>query len=216
MKQRERAGSSIRLLLGSATYNREEGKASPISKRDLAFFHNISMYDARKNIAKLNKRAEKEFPGKDKSSIVICIDYCVLPVTFKLKPIEQYDVGPHTGSANAAARNETMIDKVKDNPGKYTLLEARVACGQGMHAILTLATGKFWEFDPKEEERQKMIDAQLILRSFVARFEAGRPDSEKSPILTDPIRTDFPDDELMAMHELSDEELQDSLDGDLD
>ncbi|TFY60980.1 hypothetical protein EVJ58_g4795 [Rhodofomes roseus] len=190
---------------------RTEGKATGILKRDLAFFHNISIYDARKNISKLSRQADKEYPGKIKSHLVVCIDYCVVPTTYNLKPIEGYDTGPHSGSTNAQARNESMIEKVKDNPGKYTLIEARVANGQGMQCILTLATGKFWEWDPKEEQRQKLIDAQFILRSFVSRAEERRgvPNSERAPILTDPIQTDFPDDMLMALQELSDNEYED-------
>lgn len=141
-----------------------------------------------------------------KSSLVICIDYCVLPATFDITPIEKYDTSDQAGSANALARNESMIAKVKDNPGKYSLLEARIASGDSMHAILTLVTGDFWRYDPKEEQRQRMVDAQLIMRGLVSRLEEGLPASERSLMLTDPIMTDFSDEELMAMHERWDEQ----------
>jgi len=196
---------------------RTEGKASRILKRDLAFFHNISMYDARKNIVKLSRQAEQEHPGKIRTHLVVCIDYCAFPVTYGLTPIEHYDTGPHSGSTNAQARNEAMIDKVKDNPGKYTLIEARIANGQGMQAIMTLATGKLWDWDPKDYQRQKLIDSQFILRQLVSHFEENLRDSEKSPILTDPIRTDFPDDMLMALQDMSDTgEFMDDDDDDFD
>ena len=72
--------------------------------------------------------------------------------------------------------------------------------------ILMLVTGEFWRCDPKEEQRKRIVDVQLIMRGLVSRLEEGLPASERSPMLTDPITTDFSDEELMAMYERWDEQ----------
>jgi len=59
-------------------------------------------------------------------------------------PIDGYN-GPETcGSVNAEARNDALLEKVRDNPEKYTLLESSIANGQDGQLVMTLSKC-FWD-----------------------------------------------------------------------
>ncbi|KAI0368385.1 hypothetical protein BV20DRAFT_459675 [Pilatotrama ljubarskyi] len=131
---------------------RMEGKAASVSKRDYQFLHYFSMFDARVHLHKLRQVAKRDFPDKPLNQLVISINHAVLPPTYKVKDLMTYDVGPHPEiTMNAEARNDALIEKVQQNPEKFTLVEMEVSAGQGTHKVLALATGKFWDPEARED-----------------------------------------------------------------
>jgi len=51
-----------------------------------------------------------------------------------------------SGTANEEARNDALIEKVRDNQDKYTLLESKIANGQDGQLVMTLCSS-FWDKD---------------------------------------------------------------------
>ncbi|KAG2009621.1 hypothetical protein CC2G_012530 [Coprinopsis cinerea AmutBmut pab1-1] len=139
---------------------RLEGKLQAISKGDSAFFHKLAPRDARRALPTFRRMAKQQFPDTDKSGLVACIDYTKLPPEYSLLPLADYDTkGPAVrGSPNAEARREALIERAKDNPNKITLIQSKIANGQGLQLVLTIVPGSFWDdseewdFDPEEED----------------------------------------------------------------
>lgn len=129
------------------TFAISEGKAESISKRDAAFFHDLTMRDARKHLPLLRSLGKRKFPDTPLTRLVVCIDYNVVPIVFDVKRLDGYTTGQTTGSMNAIARNDALIEKVQENSTNYTLLESKISCGVSMQCVLTLATGQFWSSD---------------------------------------------------------------------
>lgn len=151
MKQRERLGTCQHTLPIPYRYKLlcrcTEGRPESISKRDAAFFHHLSIRDARRHLPRLRSLGKEKFPGTPFHGLVVCIDYTECPAVFSVKRLEGYSPGETTGTTNSQARNDALIEKVQQNSEKYTLIESIVSCGQSMQCVLTQATGAFWTSD---------------------------------------------------------------------
>ncbi|KAF8879890.1 hypothetical protein CPB84DRAFT_1793000 [Gymnopilus junonius] len=128
-----------------------EGKYQSIPKGDSDYFHHLSTYDARHNSFYLRQLAEKKYPAiaSDPSALVITIDYMKMPPIFSLYPLDEHDkhapqLAPDA-SRNAEARNEELIQRVRENPGKYAIIQSKIANGQGMQLVNSIVTGAFWQ-----------------------------------------------------------------------
>ncbi|CDO69474.1 hypothetical protein BN946_scf184817.g34 [Trametes cinnabarina] len=158
------------------------GRAAPVSKRDYQFLHYFSMFDARMHLHELRRIAQRDFPNTPLTSLVVSIDHTTLPATYALKDLHTYQIGPHPmGTMNAEARNEALIEKVQQNPDRFTLVEMEVPAGQGSHMVLALATGAFWgkegvddeEFDHPVASLGRMggtYSREVALKRIVARL----------------------------------------------
>ena len=63
-----------------------------------------------------------------------------------MRPIVGYN-GPDTsGTVNEEARNDALLEKVRDNQDKYTLLESKISNGQDGQLIMTICSS-FWDKD---------------------------------------------------------------------
>jgi len=118
-----------------------------IAKKDGQFFHDLTIRDARKHLPTLRDIAKKEHPTLAPTDLVIRVDYVQLPPVFRLAALDTYSTGPTNATVNAEARNDAIIEKVRENRENYTLLESAVASGQSITCVLTLATGSFWTSD---------------------------------------------------------------------
>jgi len=49
------------------------------------------------------------------------------------------------GSANAEARNDALIERARRNPGKFTIIQSKIANGEGLQMVMTVVTGSFWD-----------------------------------------------------------------------
>ncbi|PSS34075.1 hypothetical protein PHLCEN_2v1869 [Hermanssonia centrifuga] len=125
----------------------EEGKSDDILKKDVQFFHDLSLRDARKHLPRLRALAKKHYPEVPYWSLIVCIDYNMLPPIFSVKHLDEYTLGNAQRSSIVEARNDAMIEKIKNKQGKYALLETRLSFGTGMQCVFTLATGDFWNSD---------------------------------------------------------------------
>jgi hypothetical protein len=97
--------------------------------------------------------AEQCFPETTHSGLVISIDYLVVPPTYELLPLDELEKHqpPHSkDSTNAAARNEALIERARENPGKFTIIQSKIANGRGIQCVLTIVTGGFWDDDDDE------------------------------------------------------------------
>lgn len=126
---------------------RLEGKKQSISKGDAAFFHHLATRDAWRELPTLREMATKEYPQTVNTDLVVCIDYLVNPPKFLVVPIVEYDKHqPETdGTVNAEARNEALIERARENPGKFTVIQSKIANGQSKQLVLTIVTGGFWQ-----------------------------------------------------------------------
>lgn len=124
-----------------------EGKYQSISKADAAFFHHLFTRDARNHLPRLRRLASEKYPEKTKTALIICIDYTALPPKYSVVPLEDYEKSrlETDGSANAEARNDTLIERARENPGKFTIIQSKIANGQGLQMVMTVVTGSFWK-----------------------------------------------------------------------
>ncbi|EED85758.1 predicted protein [Postia placenta Mad-698-R] len=126
---------------------RMEGKPNRLSKSDNMFLHQIATCYARNNLPVLHEMAETDYSSTPRSHLVIRIDFTTQPVRFTLCPLAEYEVEPTPESIVVETQNETILAGVKENMGRYTLIESTVATGQTSQRILTATTGSFWEWD---------------------------------------------------------------------
>lgn len=126
---------------------RQEGKLEPLSKRDRQFLHYLSMHDARQHLPHLREEAKSKFPSVPLSSLIISIDYTGVPSTFTVQSLENYSSPPTSGSQNAEARHDSLVERVQKNPGSGTLVEARISGGREDAMVATLAAGDVWNLD---------------------------------------------------------------------
>ncbi|KAL0961542.1 hypothetical protein HGRIS_006481 [Hohenbuehelia grisea] len=49
-----------------------------------------------------------------------------------------------SGTANAEARNEALVQRARDHPGKFAMIHSKIANGQSFQLVLTLISGDFW------------------------------------------------------------------------
>ncbi|KII90718.1 hypothetical protein PLICRDRAFT_106414 [Plicaturopsis crispa FD-325 SS-3] len=128
------------------------GRFYSISKHDAAFFHHLSTHDARRHLPMLRELAAREFPDTPLTGLIICIDYTARPEKYTVVPIHGFVGRPAEGSVNAIARNEALLEKARDYPGKYTLIQSTISNGRGDTLVMTLATGEFWmgDVDPRD------------------------------------------------------------------
>ncbi|TFK27569.1 hypothetical protein FA15DRAFT_666240 [Coprinopsis marcescibilis] len=148
---------------------RLEGKYQSISKSDAAFWHFLAPHDACRELPSLLRLAKAEYPGVPLNQLYIAIDYTVNPNKFSVIPLADYETRtPATsGSPNSEARNDALIERVRENVGKFTLLQSRIANGQGLQMVVTLISGKFWEqLGDGIEELQKAM-AKMALNSWL-------------------------------------------------
>ncbi|OSX68033.1 hypothetical protein POSPLADRAFT_1043193 [Postia placenta MAD-698-R-SB12] len=177
---------------------RMEGKSNPIPKRDIALFHQLSMHHARTHLPRLRRRAVAEFSTVPRHRLVICIDYTVQPAVYSLRPLDTYNTGQTSGTANTEARNDALIEGVRENPERYALIESKIACGRSPQCVLTLATGAFWEWMAEQDSRSdsadvdddsdfedKMNDARDVLKAFVLNMEGHLPPEQSAIIVAD-------------------------------
>ncbi|RDB14658.1 hypothetical protein Hypma_016492 [Hypsizygus marmoreus] len=126
---------------------RLEGKLQSISRSDSIFFHHLFTRDARNHLPRLRRLALKDYPGTTKTALVICIDYTVIPPKYSLIPLAKYEESlPDTrGSPNTEARNEALLERARENPGKFTIIQSKIANGEALQIVMTVVTGSFWE-----------------------------------------------------------------------
>ncbi|KAF8887152.1 hypothetical protein BD779DRAFT_1528356 [Infundibulicybe gibba] len=108
------------------------GKTAVNSKSDASFFHHLATRDARRHLPHLRRLAKQDWPGTTDTGLVVCIDYTIAPEKYSLLPLAEYvRLRPQSaGSANKEARNEALIERAMENPGRFTLIQSMIANGQ--------------------------------------------------------------------------------------
>ncbi|KAJ3514357.1 hypothetical protein NLJ89_g2432 [Agrocybe chaxingu] len=135
----------------------QEGRFQSISEGDAAFFHHLATRDARHHLPLLLRLASASYPQLSLTDLIISIDYMKHPPKFTVYPLSEHEkhcprIASDT-SANAEARNEELINRARQNPGKYGIIQSRIANGQGMQMVLSVVTGTFWnEREPREDQ----------------------------------------------------------------
>ncbi|KAF9525851.1 hypothetical protein CPB83DRAFT_858740 [Crepidotus variabilis] len=126
-----------------------EGKYEIITKSDADYFHHLSTCDARHNMPLLREMANASYPDLPPTALVICIDYLRYPTKFSVHPLADHDKhGPKIApdaSANSEARNDELINRARENPGKYGVVQSKIANGQGQQLVLSVVPGAFWD-----------------------------------------------------------------------
>jgi hypothetical protein len=77
------------------------------------------------------------------------MNYLVYPPKVDLHPLAEHEkhspkASPEA-SANAEARNDELIQRARDHPGKYGLIQSKMANGQGLQSAQSIVPGSFWD-----------------------------------------------------------------------
>ncbi|KAJ7861827.1 hypothetical protein B0H14DRAFT_2741409 [Mycena olivaceomarginata] len=154
---------------------RLEGKSQAISKSDAAFFHHLSIRDARHHLPFLRRLARSTYPALRSCELLIRIDYTAVPPAYSVVPLaeaERHDIATN-GSANAEARNDALLERARANPDRFGLIQSQVANGAGMQLVLSVVTGNFWD-KGDDSMRDTGVDdvdlmmARTVLNQFLA------------------------------------------------
>ncbi|EEB91557.1 hypothetical protein MPER_10063, partial [Moniliophthora perniciosa FA553] len=139
---------------------RREGKHQAISRSDAAFFHDLAIRDARHHLPHLQRMAKNEYPNVKLHDLSLLSDY------EKLLPEVNSSSFPSAG-----ARTDALIERARDNPGKFVVIQSRISNGTGVQLVTTQASGEFWESgsrkdfnerDPaSEEEDEELTDTDM-------------------------------------------------------
>ncbi|KJA14498.1 hypothetical protein HYPSUDRAFT_150369 [Hypholoma sublateritium FD-334 SS-4] len=128
-----------------------EGKFQSVSKTDATFFHHLATSDARRYLPTLRRLAESTYPllADSPTSLVTTIDYMVYPPRLGLYPLAEHEkYSPQRAlnvSPNAELRNDELIQRARDHPGEYGIIQSKMANGQGMQSVLSIVPGAFLE-----------------------------------------------------------------------
>ena len=124
--------------------------------------------------------AVHEHPGIELKNFVIQIDYTVIPPKYVLRSIDEERSLPIWGSDNALARNKSLLQRVKNNRDKYSLIESIVVHGKGHTQLVMTTVISLWEKSGKrttdggddhdDEDRPRSalqeVDDDLVCISF--------------------------------------------------
>ncbi|KAF8215211.1 hypothetical protein K438DRAFT_1561466 [Mycena galopus ATCC 62051] len=169
---------------------RLEGKSQAISKSDAAFFHHLATRDARHHLPLLRRLARSNYPNLRSCDLLIRIDYTVVPPAYSVVPLTEggrHDI-PTNGSANAEARNDALLERVRENPDRFGLIQSKVENGATMQLVMSVVTGNFWqcgdaedfEFEDSDALEASMMDTGvddvdiMMARTTLNRFLAAR------------------------------------------
>lgn len=71
------------------------------------------------------------------------------PPKVDLHPLAEHEKHSHKASpeasANSEARNDELIQRTRDHPGKYGLIQSKIAYGQELQFLQSIVPGSFWE-----------------------------------------------------------------------
>ncbi|KAH6912812.1 hypothetical protein BKA70DRAFT_1265084 [Coprinopsis sp. MPI-PUGE-AT-0042] len=141
---------------------RLEGKAQSISKSDHAFFHHLAPYEARRELFMLRELAKSSHPDIKLTELVIYIDFTVVPAKFSIFPLEDYEkCSPATdASVNAEARHDALVERARENPTRFTIIQSKLANGEAYQMSTTLVGGRFWkDGEIEREEGDSLLDS---------------------------------------------------------
>ncbi|KAJ7022650.1 hypothetical protein C8F04DRAFT_1137345 [Mycena alexandri] len=158
---------------------RLEGRSQAISKSDVAFFHHLSTRDARHHLPLLRRLARTRYPALRPCELVMRIDYTAVPPVYSVIPLAEADHHElrTNGSANAEARNDAILERAREHPDRFGLIQSTIANGAGMQMVMSVVTGNFWEGDMESAMAERMGDRTavddvdiMMARSTINRF----------------------------------------------
>ncbi|KDQ62795.1 hypothetical protein JAAARDRAFT_190070 [Jaapia argillacea MUCL 33604] len=120
-----------------------EGATEKLGKRDFQFIKNQTLREAHRGIPALKMIAARDHPGVPYSRLVIVISYLVSPPSYTLEPLEGYTGVPRGCEDHMVVRAQSkpLIDTVKEDPTKHTLIESRVVFGEICKFVFCVASG---------------------------------------------------------------------------
>ncbi|KZT09065.1 uncharacterized protein LAESUDRAFT_712628 [Laetiporus sulphureus 93-53] len=144
---------------------RKEGRPNGISKRDVAFLRLLAMTDSRKHLPLLRELAKREFSDTPLPELAVCIDYTVVPPAYTLKLLKTYEIDDaNEMSLHARARQDGMIEKVREISIRRTLIEGTIVSGSVVcYALMhTNGTHDFWTLDEAASSEGSLKDEQHV------------------------------------------------------
>lgn len=128
-----------------------EGRYQSISKADSAYLQHLATRDAIHHLPFLKCLAESKYPAlaENPTALVIDIDYLVYPPKVDLHPLAEHEKHSYKAlpgaSANSEARNDELVQRARDHPGKYGLIQSKIANGQDLQSLQSIVPGSFWQ-----------------------------------------------------------------------
>jgi hypothetical protein len=130
---------------------RIEGRYQSISKADSTYFQHLAARDAIHHLPFLKRLAKSKYPAlaENPTALVINIDYLVYPPKVDLHPLAEHEKHSYKAlpgaTANSEARNDELVQRARDHPGKYGLIQSKIANGQDLQSLQSIVPGSFWE-----------------------------------------------------------------------
>ncbi|KDQ59166.1 hypothetical protein JAAARDRAFT_68695 [Jaapia argillacea MUCL 33604] len=106
----------------------QTGETDP-SKTDRSFFQFLVMRDTQIRFDDLRQQALRKFPKEPLTSMVVKIDYTVLPPIFTVEPLSKVK-NPYLPSSNGYASGEAIIRQFRRNPGLGSLIFGCMPAGR--------------------------------------------------------------------------------------
>jgi hypothetical protein len=96
---------------------------------------------------RIRNLAAQQYPGVTLTDLVICIDYTVIPVAYSLIRLSEFEqhLPENNASDNQLARNQGLIQRARNHPGKFTVIRSKVAMGQEQRLILSIMSASIWD-----------------------------------------------------------------------
>lgn len=103
------------------------------------------------------------------SNLIIQIGYAANPPHFEVRHIDEGHGLPIWGSDNALARNEALLQRVKDNRDKYTLIESIIVHGKRHIQLVETISVSLWaerEYEDGPGYALQEVDGALVCSYF--------------------------------------------------
>lgn len=129
-----------------------------VSKRDASFFHYLAVRDSRRHLPFLRRLAQERYPDKTHADLIIQIDYTKSQEEYDLLLLAEYEQDKDVcecpaesgctcdrGWTNGHARNDAIISRARENPGKLSIIQSKICNGELQQLVVTVAPEGFWE-----------------------------------------------------------------------
>ncbi|KZP20988.1 hypothetical protein FIBSPDRAFT_741512 [Athelia psychrophila] len=126
---------------------RIENKTS-ISKTDAFFINKLSFRDTLRNLDHIKTKAASTYPGMPLYALIVKIDYTCYPEIYAVSPLAGYQRG-----VTQEPRHAALLDRVREDPRQWTVVEAMVAHGEGGRLLMS-ARSNLWALPPDTLSRE--------------------------------------------------------------
>lgn len=117
-----------------------------LRKRDRAFHYGLSHLDAFRHKDFLLRLAGEKYPSAPLTRLIILINYTVVPPTYSLQHVDEYNKEIFYTSAAIKMREHRDLENLQNDRG-WLLIESKVSNGISSETFITKVPREFWDHD---------------------------------------------------------------------